>query len=60
MRQRLAAWAVTGPLGHLAAGVADWATLVGGELARRYRGRHASAGSGDAAPGEHASSSRPT
>jgi hypothetical protein len=25
MRQRFAAWAITGPLGHLAAGIADWA-----------------------------------
>jgi len=28
-------WLYTGPLGHLAAGVADWATL----LARYARGR---------------------
>ena len=28
MRRRLAAWFVTGPLGHLAAGVADWAALL--------------------------------
>jgi hypothetical protein len=25
---RLAAWLVTGPLGHLAAGLADWAELL--------------------------------
>jgi hypothetical protein len=25
---RLAAWLVTGPLGHLVAGVADWAALL--------------------------------
>jgi hypothetical protein len=28
MRQRLAAWAITGPLGHLAAGIADWAAVL--------------------------------
>jgi hypothetical protein len=28
MRQRIAAWAVTGPLGHLAAGIADWALAL--------------------------------
>jgi hypothetical protein len=28
MRQRIAAWAVTGPLGHLAAGIADWAVAL--------------------------------
>ena len=26
--RRLAAWIVTGPLGHLYGGVADWATLL--------------------------------
>jgi hypothetical protein len=25
---RLAAWLVTGPVGHLAAGLADWAVLL--------------------------------
>jgi hypothetical protein len=35
MRQRLAAWAITGPLGHLAAGIADW---LGG-LRAYLRGR---------------------
>jgi hypothetical protein len=25
---RLAAWLYTGPLGHLAAGIADWADLL--------------------------------
>jgi len=24
MHRRLAAWAITGPLGHLLAGIADW------------------------------------
>jgi hypothetical protein len=35
VRTRLAAWLVTGPLGHLWGGLADWATL----LARAARGR---------------------
>jgi hypothetical protein len=37
MHRRLAAWAVTGPLGHLAAGVTDW-TLA---LWRHARSRRA-------------------
>jgi len=28
VRARLAAWLVTGPLGHLAAGVLDWLELL--------------------------------
>jgi hypothetical protein len=28
MHRRLAAWAVTGPLGHLVAGIADWVVAV--------------------------------
>jgi hypothetical protein len=28
MHRRLAAWAVAGPLGHLVAGVADWAVAI--------------------------------
>jgi hypothetical protein len=28
VRARLAAWLVTGPLGHLVAGVADWLELL--------------------------------
>jgi hypothetical protein len=32
---RLAAWWITGPLGHLVAGVADWTQL----LARHWRHR---------------------
>jgi hypothetical protein len=28
MHRRFAAWAVTGPLGHLVAGVADWAAAL--------------------------------
>jgi hypothetical protein len=35
---RLAAWLVTGPLGHLAAGIADWLELLARwALARRAR-----------------------
>jgi hypothetical protein len=28
MRERFAAWFITGPLGHLASGIADWAALL--------------------------------
>jgi len=28
MHRRLAAWAITGPLGHLVAGVTDWAVAL--------------------------------
>jgi hypothetical protein len=36
MRARFAGWLVCGPLGHLAAGVIDWAVLlVGWRLAER-------------------------
>jgi hypothetical protein len=28
MLRRVASWAVTGPLGHLVAGVADWAVAL--------------------------------
>jgi hypothetical protein len=28
MRQRLTAWVVTGPLGHLVAGIADWVAAL--------------------------------
>jgi hypothetical protein len=42
MRSRFAAWLVTGPLGHLWAGVADWAELLArwlkGLLRRRLSG----------------------
>jgi hypothetical protein len=34
MRTRLAAWWTTGPLGHLAAGVADWIQLLVGHVSR--------------------------
>jgi hypothetical protein len=39
MHARLAAWLVTGPLGHLAAGIADWAELLARWLWSRGRGR---------------------
>ena len=32
MLERFAAWFVTGPLGHLASGIADWAVLIWGAL----------------------------
>jgi hypothetical protein len=38
-RTRAAAWLVTGPVGHLAAGVIDWAALAGRWLWARARGR---------------------
>ena len=38
MRARFAAWLVTGPLGHLAAGVADWVVLLVALAARRASG----------------------
>jgi hypothetical protein len=34
---RLAAWLVTGPLGHLWAGVVDWAELLARWLMTRLR-----------------------
>jgi hypothetical protein len=37
MLSRLAAWLVTGPIGHLLAGIADWAALLACRL--RSRGR---------------------
>jgi len=37
--RRLAAWIVTGPLGHLYGGVADWATLLARCAWARARGR---------------------
>ena len=36
---RLAAWLVTGPVGHLAAGATDWAVLFGRYWNARLRGR---------------------
>jgi hypothetical protein len=35
MRTRLVAWLYTGPLGHLAAGVADWLVLLARHVIRR-------------------------
>jgi hypothetical protein len=38
MRIRLAAWWLTGPLGHLTAGVADWVQLLWRHLSdKRHR-----------------------
>jgi hypothetical protein len=39
MRERLVAWYFTGPLGHLVAGVADWAQLLVRYAAARTRAR---------------------
>jgi hypothetical protein len=42
MRTRFATWLVCGPLGHLAAGVADWVVLlVRWQLAERQASRRA-------------------
>jgi len=38
MTSRFAAWLFTGPLGHLAAGVADWAELLVRVFRRRAGG----------------------
>jgi hypothetical protein len=35
----MAAWVVTGPLGHLYGGLADWATLLGRYAVARARGQ---------------------
>jgi hypothetical protein len=32
---RLAAWWITGPVGHLVAGIADWAQLLAGYWRQR-------------------------
>jgi hypothetical protein len=37
MHERFAAWFVTGPLGHLASGVADWVVLIWRVRQRRRR-----------------------
>jgi hypothetical protein len=39
VRSRFAAWWVTGPLGHLVAGVADWCELLARYAWARARGR---------------------
>jgi hypothetical protein len=39
LHRRFAAWLLTGPLGFLLAGIADWATLVAHYLWSRARGR---------------------
>jgi hypothetical protein len=56
MPQRFAAWLVTGPLGHLAAGLADWVALLWAVAQARRQG---SARSGVAEPGRSASSNSP-
>ena len=56
MGKRFAAWFVTGPLGHLASGVADWVVLL---WSVRQSARHGSARSGVAEPGRQASSKSP-
>ena len=40
-RRRAAAWVVTGPLGHLYGGLADWAVLAARMLAARARAARA-------------------
>jgi hypothetical protein len=37
VRTRIAAWLVTGPLGHLVAGILDWAELLARLLWSRLR-----------------------
>jgi hypothetical protein len=37
MARRFLAWLYTGPLGHLAAGVADWADLLARHASSRVR-----------------------
>lgn len=37
--ERLAAWWITGPLGHFAGGFADWLQMLGRWLWARARGR---------------------
>jgi hypothetical protein len=56
MPQRFAAWLLTGPVGHLAAGLADWVALMWAAAQAR---RHGAARSGVAEAGRSASSSSP-
>jgi hypothetical protein len=42
--RRFAAWIVTGPLGHLYGGVADWTALLARYAWARARGRDPSVG----------------
>jgi hypothetical protein len=42
VRVRVAAWVVTGPLGHLWAGVCDWVELLARYWWARARGREPS------------------
>jgi hypothetical protein len=41
--RRIAAWIVTGPIGHLYGGLADWAALLARYACARARGRDPSA-----------------
>jgi hypothetical protein len=56
MGKRFAAWFVTGPLGHLASGIADWVALA---WVLRQSRRQGAARSGVAEPGRQASKSSP-
>jgi hypothetical protein len=56
MHKRFAAWFVTGPLGHLASGIADWAVLL---WSLRQARRQGAARSGVAESGRQASKSSP-
>ena len=47
---RAAAWLVTGPLGHLAGGVVDWATFLAGYARGRVRTTWRRAANGRARP----------
>lgn len=38
-RRRAAAWLLTGPVGHLYGGLADWAVLLARYLVARARGQ---------------------
>jgi hypothetical protein len=50
MRSRLAAWLVTGPVGHLLAGLADWAVLLARLALGRARRRLGGARGRDGSP----------
>ena len=39
LRDRFRAWLVTGPVGHLAAGLTDWVVMLGRYWLARARGR---------------------
>jgi len=56
LRERFATWLVTGPLGHLAGGVLDWAELLGRYWWARARGRPIHPWDREAADGQAPSS----